>query len=463
LHSNAEKPESPAGAASPAEQWQLPTVVILGRPNVGKSTLFNKLTGRRRAIVGDEPGITRDRIYGRAEWRGREFRLVDTGGIIPEDKELIPANILSQARTALDEASLILLVVDARAGITPLDEELAELARVTGAPVFVAANKVDTARLEADSLEFERWGLDAVFPISAEHGSGVAEMLDAALDIIAAPEVQEPHRREIRLAIVGRPNVGKSSLVNRLVGEDRVIVSPIPGTTRDSVDTELEYQDTHFRLIDTAGIRRKGKTELVAEKISVVMARRNLEDADVAILLIDAIEGPTANDATIGGYAHEAGASLIIAVNKWDAVEKTSDTTKQYEQRIRDMMKFAEYAPIVFISAKSGLRVTKLLEIARRAHQERNRRVSTSELNRFFERNLEQPRATTPSKYPLRVLYLTQAGTSPPTFVVFTSSRSPKAKLHFSYERYLVNRLREEFGFFASPIRIKQRRKRGEN
>ncbi|HLF85255.1 MAG TPA: ribosome biogenesis GTPase Der [Blastocatellia bacterium] len=453
--------ETASGATSRADQAPLPTVVILGRPNVGKSTLFNKLTGRRRAIVGDESGITRDRIYGRAEWRGREFRVVDTGGIIPDDKELIPANILGQARTALDEASLIFFVVDARTGITPLDEELAELARVTGTPVFVAANKVDTAKLEADSLEFERWGLDRVFPISAEHGSGVAEMLDAAIEILVAPEVREQHRREIRLAIVGRPNVGKSSLVNRLVGEERVIVSPIPGTTRDAVDTELEYQDTHFRLIDTAGIRRKGKTELVAEKISVVMARRNLEDADVAILMIDAIEGPTANDATIGGYAHEAGASLIIAVNKWDAVEKTADTTKEYAQRIRDMMKFADYAPIVFISAKSGLRVTKLLELARHAHQERQKRVSTSELNRFFERNLEQPRATTPSKYPLRVLYMTQAGTSPPTFVVFTSSRSPKAKLHFSYDRYLINRLREEFGFFATPIRIKQRRKKG--
>lgn len=288
-------------------------------------------------------------------------------------------------------------------------------------------------------------------------------MLDGALDILSAPEVHEYQRREIRLAIVGRPNVGKSSLVNRLVGEERVIVSPIPGTTRDAVDTELEYQDTHFRLIDTAGIRRKGKTELVAEKISVVMARRNLEDADVAILMIDAIEGPTANDATIGGYAHEAGASLIIAVNKWDTVEKTADTTSEYAQRIRDMMKFADYAPIVFISAKSGLRVTKLLELARHAHQERHKRVSTSELNRFFERNLEQPRATTPSKYPLRVLYMTQAGAGPPTFVVFTSSRSPKAKLHFSYERYLINRLREEFGFFATPIRIKQRRKKGES
>ena len=434
MQSNTEKPENVSAPATDVDQAQLPTVVILGRPNVGKSTLFNKLTGRRRAIVGDEPGITRDRIYGNAEWQDREFRIVDTGGIIPDDKELIPANILSQARTALDDAALILLVVDARAGITPLDEDLAALARATGTPVFVAANKVDTARLEADSLEFERWGLDAVFPISAEHGGGVAEMLDAALDILKAPRVNERQRQEIRLAIVGRPNVGKSSLVNRLVGEERVIVSPIAGTTRDAVDTELEYQDTHFRLIDTAGIRRKGKTELVAEKISVVMARRNLEDADVAILMLDAIEGPTANDATIGGYAHEAGASLIIAVNKWDAVEKTADSTKEYSQRIRDMMKFADYAPIVFISAKSGLRVTKLLDQARHAHQERNRRVSTSELNRFFERNLEQPRATTPSKYPLRVLYLTQAGTRPPTFVVFTSSRSPKAKLHFSYE-----------------------------
>jgi len=387
---------------------------------------------------------------------------VDTGGIIPHDTDLIPANILVQARNALAEARLIVFVVDARTGITPLDAELATLARETGIPVFVAANKVDTAKLEADSLEFERWGLDAVFPISAEHGTGVAEMLDAVLEIISPPEVTDPISRTINVAIVGRPNVGKSSLVNRLVGEDRVIVSPIPGTTRDAVDTEIEFQGSQFKLIDTAGIRRKGKTELVAEKISVVMARRNLEDADIAILMIDAVEGPTANDVTIGGYAHEAGASLIIAVNKWDAIEKTTSSTTEYTQRIRDIAKFADYAPIVFISAKSGLRVTKLLELARRAYEERNKRVSTSELNKFFDRNLEQPRATTPSKYPLRVLYLTQAGTRPRTFVVFTSSRSPKAKLHFSYERYLINRLRDEFGFFATPIRIKQRRKQGE-
>jgi GTPase len=439
----------------------IPTVVILGRPNVGKSTLFNKLTGSRRSIVGDEPGITRDRIYGRAEWRGREFRLVDTGGIIPDEKDVIPANILRQARTAIDEASLILLVVDARTGITPLDEELAELARSISKPVFVAANKVDSAKLEADAMEFEEWGFDQVFAISAEHGNGVADMLDAAFDLLPAPAPQAEARKEIRLSIVGRPNVGKSSLVNKLTGQERVIVSPIPGTTRDAVDTEIEYEDTSFRLIDTAGIRRKGKPELIAEKVSVLMARRNLEQADVAVLLIDAVEGPTALDATIGGYAHEAGASLIIAVNKWDAVEKDTETTKIFEQRVRDMMKFAAYAPVVFISAKTGQRVTKLLDLAKRAYEERGKRISTSELNRFFERNLEQPRATTPSKYPLRVLYITQAATRPPTFVLFTSSRSPRAKLHFSYERYIENRLREEFGFFAAPIRVKQRKKKG--
>jgi GTP-binding protein len=437
----------------------LPTVVILGRPNVGKSTLFNRLTGTRRSIVGDEPGITRDRIYGRAEWNGREVRLVDTGGIIPDDAEVIPANILRQARAALEEAGLILLVTDARAGITPLDEELAELARSVHKPVFVAANKVDSARLEADAMEFERWGFDAVFPVSAEHGNGIGDMLDAALELLPAPAALDEQRDEIRIAIVGRPNVGKSSLVNRLTGAERVIVSPIPGTTRDAVDTDLEFDGTHFRLIDTAGIRRKGKTELMAEKISVVMARRHLEQADIAILLIDAVEGPTALDASIGGYAVEAGASLIIAVNKWDAIEKDTHTTSAYERRIREMMKFADYAPVAFISAKTGQRVTKLLELARQANDERAKRVPTSELNRFFERHLEQPRATTRSKYPVRVLYLTQAGTRPPTFIVFTSSRTPKAKLHFSYERYLENRLREEFGFFATPIRIKQRRK----
>jgi GTP-binding protein len=438
-----------------------PLIAILGRPNVGKSTLFNKLTGSRRAIVGNEPGITRDRIYGKGDWCGREFRVVDTGGIIPDDKDAIPSNILRQARQALAEAALVILTVDARAGITPLDEELAELVRSIRKPVFVAANKVDTARFEADAFEFGRWGFD-VFPISAEHGNGIAELLDAALPILPVPlsTPKEPGEApEIKLAIIGRPNVGKSSLVNRLTGEERVIVSPTPGTTRDAVDTEIEREGARFRLIDTAGIRRKGKTELEAEKISVVMARRHLERADVAILLVDAIEGPTALDATIAGYADGAGVSLIIAVNKWDAIERTEEAAKRMERRLREMMKFADYAPILFVSAKTGHRVEKLLNAARLAYAERGKRIPTGELNRFFERNLAQPRASTPSRFPLRVLYLTQAATRPPTFVVFTSSRDPRAKLHFSYERYIVNRLREEFGFFAAPIRIRQRGK----
>lgn len=427
---------------------------------MGKSTLFNRLVGKRRAIVGDEPGITRDRIYGTVDWRGRSFTVVDTGGIIPDEKDLIPANILRQARAAIDQASLILLVVDARAGVTPADEELAALARSVDKPVFVVANKVDTVRLEADALEFARWGFQ-LFPVSAEHGGGVAELLDAVIETVPRGEEAgapvEPPR--INIAVVGRPNVGKSSLVNRLTGEERVIVSPAPGTTRDAVDTDIECDAGRFRLIDTAGIRRKGKTELMAEKISVVMARRHLERADIAILLIDGVEGPTASDATIAGYAHDAGVSLIIAVNKWDAIEKAARSTAHYERRIRDLMKFADYAPVLFVSARTGQRVGKLLDVAARAYYERARRVPTAELNRFFERSLEQPRATMPSRGALRVLYITQAATRPPTFVLFTSSSSPKARLHFSYSRYVENRLREEFGFFATPIRIKQRGK----
>jgi len=454
--------ETSGGSEDAAESAELPLVAIIGRPNVGKSTLFNKLTESRRAIVGDEPGITRDRLYGRSEWAGRIFRVVDTGGIVPDEKEIIPANILRQARAAISEAALILLVVDARAGITPLDEQLAELARRAGKPVFVAANKVDSSRLEADAMEFERWGFE-LFPISAEHGGGLGEMLDALLQQVPACEAveKEPEQdREIRVAIIGRPNTGKSSLVNRLIGSERVIVSPVPGTTRDAIDTELTEGGTRFRLIDTAGIRRKGKTDLAAEKISVIMARKHLERADVAILLIDAVEGPTALDANIAGYAHEAGVSLIIAVNKWDAIERSEETTKQYEERIGGMVKFADYAPVVFISAKTGHRVGKLLELARQADASRSKRIPTGELNQFYEKTLEQPRATTRTRGATRVLYITQAGIRPPTFVLFTTARDPKNKLHFSYERHVENRLREEFGFFATPIRIKQRGKK---
>jgi GTPase len=443
------------------EPIAIPVVAIIGRPNVGKSTLFNRLIGARRAIVGDIPGMTRDRIYGDAEWQNHAFRVVDTGGIVPDDEAVIPANIFKQARAAIDEASLLLFVVDAREGITPADEELARRLRALDKPVFIAANKVDTAQIADFAGEFHRFGYEDVFPISAEHGVGLGDLLDAVIELLPAVEVAERERSEINVAVIGRPNVGKSSLINKLLGEERVIVSHIPGTTRDAVDSVFEAQvgeggeKVRLRLIDTAGIRRKGKTTGMEEKLSVVMARKHIERADVALVLIDAVEGVTALDANIAGYAHEAGRSVIIVVNKWDAVEKDSYTVYQYEEKIRDAMKFLDYAPVVFISALTGQRVIKMPDLIKRANDARNLRIPTAQLNKFFEEHLEQPRATISGKGRLKVLYLTQAGIRPPTFVVFTSGA--KTKLHFSYERYLINRLRETFDFFATPIRVKQR------
>ncbi len=440
---------------------EIPVVAIIGRPNVGKSTLFNRLIGARRSIVGAIPGMTRDRIYGEAEWQNRAFRVVDTGGIVPDDEAVIPANIFKQARAAIDEASLLLFVVDAREGITPADEELARRLRALDKPVFIAANKVDTAQIADFAGEFHRFGYEDVFPISAEHGVGLGDLLDAVIERLPAVEVAERERSEINVAVIGRPNVGKSSLINKLLGEERVIVSHIPGTTRDAVDSVFEAQvgeggeTVRLRLIDTAGIRRKGKTTGMEEKLSVVMARKHIERADVALLLIDAVEGVTALDANIAGYAHEAGRSVIVVVNKWDAVEKDSYTVYQYEEKIRDAMKFLDYAPIVFLSALTGQRVVKLPDLIKRANDARNLRIPTAQLNKFFEEHLEQPRATISGRSRLKVLYITQAGTRPPTFVVFTSGA--KTRLHFSYERYLINRLRETFDFFATPIRVKQR------
>src|ERR1051325_2339045 len=313
-------------------------VAIVGRPNVGKSTLFNRLIGERRSIVGDEPGITRDRIYGQVEWAGTKFSIIDTGGIVPDDDAVIPANILKQAGMAIDEARLLIWVVDARTGITQLDEELAALLRATGKQVLVAANKTDSAKLESESTEFYRFGFENVFPVSAEQGIGVGELLDSVIELLKSGEERDQQdetevKRELRLAIVGRPNVGKSSLLNRILGEDRVIVSPVAGTTRDAIDTVLETPERKFRLIDTAGIRRKGKTDEMAEKLSVIMARKSLERADVAIVLVDAVEGVTALDATIAGYAVDAGCSIIIAVNKWDFVkDKETNTASEFER-----------------------------------------------------------------------------------------------------------------------------------
>lgn len=450
----------------------LPLVAIVGRPNVGKSTLFNRVTGERRSITGDEPGITRDRIYGEAEWNGRTFSIVDTGGIVPDDDAVIPANIFKQAASAIEEAQAIVWVVDARLGITPLDEELARRLRSTGKHVFVAANKADAARLETDAGEFFRFGFDEVIPISAEHGNGVADLLDAVVEQFQPVVIDEDRQKakwsELRLAIVGRPNVGKSSLLNKLLGEERVIVSPVAGTTRDAVDTLLEAEGQKFRIIDTAGIRRKGKAQEMAEKLSVIMARKNLERADVAIVVVDAAEGVAALDANIAGYAHDAGCSIIIAVNKWDAVlNKETGTVAAFERSLRDKMKFLDWAPVVTISALTGQRVERIIPLAQRANEARNRRIPTSQLNAFFERAVSQPRgggAPAPVKggvSRLHVQYMTQAGIRPPTFVLFTAGGRPG--LHFSYVRYLQNRLREEFDFFATPLRIVERHRKGKN
>lgn len=450
----------------------LPLVAVVGQPNVGKSTLFNRLIGQRRSIVGDEPGITRDRIYGEVEWTGERFSIVDTGGIVPDDDAVIPANIFKQAGFAIDDAQALIWVVDARQGLTPLDEELAKLLRATGKRVLVAANKSERSRVEAEAGEFYRFGFEEVFPISAEQGIGLGEMLDALVAGFAetqtdasGPIAVSTSKREIRLAIVGRPNVGKSSLLNNLIGEERVIVSPVAGTTRDAIDSVLETPEQTFQLVDTAGIRRKGKTGEMAEKLSVVMAMKSLQRADVAIVVIDAEEGPTALDAHIAGYAYDAGCAIIIACNKWDAVKnKETGTAAQFERKVRERMKFLDWAPVVMISALTSQRVKNLLPLAIRANEARNRRIPTSQLNSFFEQAVSQPRggsAPAPVKggvSRLHVQYMTQVSVRPPTFVVFTSGG--KGGLHFSYERYLQNRLREEFDFFATPLRLIQKHKK---
>ncbi|MEP7213956.1 MAG: ribosome biogenesis GTPase Der [Acidobacteriota bacterium] len=442
-----------------------PLVSIIGRPNVGKSTLFNRLTGSRKSIVGDEPGITRDRIYGEVDWKSRTFELVDTGGIVPDDEAVIPANIFKQAGFAIDKSQAIIWVVDARAGVTPLDEEISVFLRNIGKPVFIAANKSETRKVEEEAAEFYRFGFELT-PLSAEHGTSIGDLLDNVFESLEFEEEGEEEKSdEIKLAIIGRPNVGKSSLLNKILGEERVIVSPIAGTTRDAIDTFLTVDDQKYLLIDTAGIRRKGKTNEMAEKMSVIMARKALERADVAVMVIDAVEGVTHLDANIAGYAVDSGCSVIIAVNKWDALqEKETNTIYEFERELRRHMKFLDWAPMVAISALNGQRVDKILPLVAKANKARNYRVPTSQLNKFFEESVSQPRggsAPAPVKggvSRLKIQYITQGGLRPPLFVLFTAGGN-KAGLHFSYLRYIENRLRDAFEFFATPIRLKEKHK----
>lgn len=503
----------------------MPSLVIVGRPNVGKSALFNRLTGTRRSIVTNEPGITRDRIYGKAEWRGKTVEVVDTGGIVPDEKALIPQEILRQAQVAIKKAALLVLVVDSQAGLTPLDEELARLLRSTGKPFLLAVNKVDSPSQEVHAAPFHSLGVP-VFPLTAEHGTGVDDLLDYALtqffparaDAVAAAEsgpAREPRHAApepppdvaflpdseniefsaetapIEVAIIGRPNVGKSTLLNRLVGEERSIVSPIPGTTMDNVDTEITRGGRDYRFVDTAGIRRKGKTTLVAEKLSVVMARRGLERSDVALLVIDGEQGVTQGDATIAGYAEQSGRSVVLVVNKWDlaliaareAVFGDASSARgksqqpvgenrrhpanidpgrlllDYEKMIRAKLKFLSYAPLVFLSAKTGERAEKLFPLINQCADARRRRIPTPALNDWLRHEVDLQRGSTPKSRPVRIYYITQAKTAPPTFLLFTNQKAP---LHFSYERFLENQLRAKFDFTGTPVRFVQRLRKRE-
>src|SRR5258706_16015217 len=439
--------------------------------------MFNRIVGSRRAIVGDEPGITRDRLYGDAEWRGRRIRIIDTGGIIPEDKDFIPSEIFRQARVAFDEAAAIVMVVDGRAEVAAPDLELVRLLRKTGRPLFLAVNKADTEKQAHIVDEFHRLGINQMFPVSAEHGRGIDDLLDAVFEIlppaeaITAEDTEEAQEEtshaenetaaepepvyETKVAIIGHPNVGKSTLLNCLTASDRAIVSPIPGTTRDAVDEIVEHNGRRFRFIDTAGIRRKGKTHLMAEKLSVVMARKHLEGADIALLVIDATEGVSQLDAAIAGYAHESGRSVIIVVNKWDLItsgalqpgrpskamrvreSKRPGDRDAYEESLRWDLKFLNYAPIVFISAHTGKGAERIFPLLEQVATERRKRIPTSAMNRFIE-TVDFERASVPMRSRVKILYMTQASVAPPTFVLFTNRA---VKLHFSYQRFLENQI----------------------
>ena len=432
---------------------QLPTVVIVGRPNVGKSMLFNRLTGLRRAIVTDEPGITRDRIQGEAEWMGKRFEVVDTGGLVVGESAEIPTKILEQARVAIEQAEQVIMVVDGRSELTASDRELAQLLRRTGKPLVLAVNKTDSVTLVARAQAFYELGISRLIPVSAEHGLGVDDLLDEITAAFPSSPEAEERREEINIAIIGRPNVGKSTLLNRLAQAERAIVSETPGTTRDAVDTLVEQDGVLYRLVDTAGIRRKGKTELLAEKLSVVMARRHIRLCDIALLLIDSLEGITALDATIGGYAHQSGKSVMVLFNKWDQVSERRAAAKALQEETDRRLKFLDYAPKLFISAKSGLGMSKLFLAIRDVAAARRLRIPTAELNRFLH-SVDLERGTTPASRRPKIYYLTQASASPPCFILFADKARP---LHFSFERFLINQLRRKFGFVGTPILLKVR------
>ena len=430
-----------------------PVIALVGRPNVGKSTLFNRLVGRRRSLVHDVPGVTRDRLYGTATFERWQATVVDTGGFDPSTQSDLIAAVRDQVMMAIEEADLIVFVVDGRAGLTALDLEIARVLRRSQHPVLLAVNKIDGGGQESASADFYRLGFAAVQQISAEHGRGVAELLEVARGLAPEPLVETPPEGT-RVAIIGRPNVGKSSLVNAVLGEERVLVHAAPGTTRDAVDTPLTFRDRRYLLIDTAGIRRKGRVTEVLEKLAVVMALKSLERCDVAVLVMDASEGVTSQDAHIAGYAHDAGRAIVLAVNKWDLVPPGLVGKADVTAQIHERLPFLDYAPICFTSAVTRLGLRDLFDTVDLVAAEARKRLQPGELLTIFRQALER-RPTSSGGVPIRVHSVQQVAVSPPTFAVKVNA---SGKLHFSYERYLVNSIRHAASFAGSPIRLLVRR-----
>lgn len=429
-----------------------PTVAIVGRPNVGKSTLFNYIVGKRISIVEDTPGVTRDRVYAEGNWRGRSFTLVDTGGIEPESDDVILSQMREQANLAISMADVIVFVTDLKQGVTAADSDIALMLKKSKKPIVLVCNKADNyGKVSDDIYEFYNLGLGEPYRVSAANAIGIGDMLDAIYEALPPQTDEENDEEIIKVAIIGKPNVGKSSLVNKILGENRVIVSNVAGTTRDAIDSEFENEFGKYVFIDTAGIRRKSKVSEKLEKYSVMRSLLAVERADVCLLMIDANEGVTEQDTKIAGEAHEAGKGIIIVVNKWDEYEKENGTLEQYKKDVYNKLSYLSYAPILFISAKTGQRVNKLFEMINSVASQNALRVSTSVLNQVLNEAIAIVQPPTDKGKRLRIFYMTQASTKPPTFVVFVND---KDLFHFSYERYLVNQIRKEFGLVGTPVRI---------
>jgi len=434
-----------------------PVIAIIGRPNVGKSTLFNRLSQKSKAIVIDEPGATRDRNYADCNWYEKDFTLIDTGGFEPASTEKILVQMREQTTLAMEEANIIIFLMDGSEGLTPSDREITNILRGIEKPVFFVVNKIDGLKHENRAYEFYELGIDTIYSISAQHGIGIHELMDdVAGHLLYQAEDHLDGEKRIRIAVIGKPNVGKSSLVNKILGYERAIVNPTPGTTRDAIDTPFEYEGKLYLLVDTAGIRRKSRISHVLEKYSIIQALKAIDRCDIALLLIDAEEGMTEQDAKIAGLTLERGVGCIIVVNKWDAIEKDNATVGNYVRDIKDTIKFMDYAPIIFISALTGQRVTKIFDLIGSVLHQYTKRVNTSELNSVVRKLLASKPPPRHQNRANTVSYITQASVAPPTFVFFV--REPRA-VHFSYRRFLANQIREAFGFDQTPIRIIFRKK----